>query len=92
MPGIGFVEGMACGCAYIGIDADYYRDLGMIPGVHYFTYDGTMNGLIDQIDYCMNHVDEVKKVALEGEKFVRENFNQTAVAKKLFEDLGGIIS
>ena len=87
MPGIGFVEGMACGTAYIGIDADYYRDLGLIPGKHYFAYDGTMKGLVDQIHYCMEHVDEVKEVAAEGERFVRAHFNQSIVAKELFENL-----
>ena len=87
MPGIGFVEGMACGCAYIGIDAQYYRDLGLIPGEHYFTYDGTMNGLINQIHYCMCHTDEVIQIAEAGEKFVREHFDQFEVAKNLFESL-----
>lgn len=87
MPGIGFVEGMACGSAYIGIDAEYYRDLGLIPGKHYLTYDGTITGLISRIHYCMEHVDEVKQIAANGEKFVRKNFNQLTVAQKLFENL-----
>lgn len=87
MPGIGFVEGMACGTAYIGIDAQYYRDLGLIPGVHYISYDGTMNGLIDTIHYCMNHTEEVKAIAKTGESFVREHFNQEEVAKNFINDL-----
>ena len=87
MPGIGFVEGMACGTAYIGIDADYYRDYGLIPGKHYLTYDGTMEGLIDRVHYCMEHVGEVRQIAAEGEKFVREHFDQKVVAKALFEEL-----
>ena len=45
VPGIGFVEGMACGCAYIGLDSPMYTDLGLIPGVHYITYDGTKEDL-----------------------------------------------
>lgn len=91
MPGIGFVEGMACGCAYIGIDADYYRDLGLISGKHFFTYDGTMEGLIERIHYCMQHTDEVIRVAEAGEKFVREHFNQAEVARGLFEDIKKLI-
>lgn len=87
MPGIGFVEGMACGAAYIGIDAQYYRDLGLIPGVHYISYDGTMEGLIETIHYCMSHTEEVKIIAERGENFVRNYFNQETVAKNFVYDL-----
>ena len=92
MPGIGFVEGMACGTAYIGIDVPYYRDLGLIPGVHYISYDCTMNGLIDTIHYCMKHIDEVKAIAERGESFVRKHFNQETVAKSFIDDLKSLIA
>ena len=42
LPGIGFVEGMACGSAYIGLDDGMYKDIGLIPRKHYITYDGTL--------------------------------------------------
>ena len=42
--GIGFVEGMACGSAYIGLDDPMYKDIGLIPGKHYIIY-GTLEDL-----------------------------------------------
>lgn len=87
MPGIGFVEGMACGTAYIGLDTPYYRNLGLIPGQHYISYDGTMKGLIEVIRYYQERPDDIKRIAKTGMKFVRENFNTEIVAKRFFEEL-----
>ena len=87
MPGIGFVEGMACGTAYIGLDASYYRKLGLIPGTHYITYDGTMSGLINTIRYYQAHQNDTKRIAAAGTEFVRAHFNAQVVAEKFFDDL-----
>lgn len=89
IPGIGFVEGMACGCAYIGLDSPMYTDLGLIPGVHYITYDGTMENLKKVIEYYQadEHQEELENIANAGCKFVRENFNGQKVAKNLIDDL-----
>ena len=48
---LGFVEGMACGSAYIGLDDPMYKDIGLIPGKHYITYDGTLEDLKSKIAY-----------------------------------------
>ena len=87
MPGIGFVEGMACGTAYIGLDTSYYRNLGLIPNKHYITYDGTMQDLIKTIKFYQSHTEETQIIAKEGMKYVRENFNAQTVAKKFYQDL-----
>lgn len=92
MPGIGFVEGMACGTAYIGLDTPYYRKLGLLPGENYITYDGTYDDLIHTIRYYQGHVNETKKIAAAGEKLVRENFNADIVAKNFFRDLSDLSS
>ena len=47
VPGIGFVEGMACGCAYFG-KRGYYEDYGMKEGVHYIAYDGSPDDLLEK--------------------------------------------
>lgn len=89
IPGIGFVEGMACGCAYIGQDMSAYRDWGLIPGVHYITYDGTKEDLNRVIEYYQmdEHQAELEQIAKTGCEYVRMNFNGDAVAKSLLNQL-----
>lgn len=89
VPGIGFVEGMACGCAYIGIDSPMYTDLGLIPGIHYITYDGTKEDLKRVIEYYQmdEHQQELEQIAKIGCEYVRAHFNGNAVAEKLLHDL-----
>lgn len=89
VPGIGFVEGMACGCAYIGIDSPMYTDVGLIPGVHYITYDGTKEDLKRVIEYYQmdEHQAALEQIAKTGCEYVRTHFNGDAVAEKLLHDL-----
>lgn len=89
IPGIGFVEGMACGCAYIGIDSAAYRDWGLIPGVHYITYDGSKEDLRRVIEYYQmdEHQEELERIAKTGCDYVRMHFNGDAVSKKLMQHL-----
>ena len=89
IPGIGFVEGMACGCAYIGIDSPAYRDWGLVPGVHYITYDGSKEDLRRVIEYYQmdEHQGELEKIAETGYKYVRDNFNGETVAANLMKQL-----
>lgn len=87
--GIGYVEGMACGSAYIGLDSPMYRDLGLIPGIHYIAYDGTKEGLKKTIEYWQRpeNQEELEKIAKTGCDFVRENFRGPKVAHSLITSL-----
>lgn len=89
VPGIGYVEGMACGSAYIGLDSPMYRDLGLIPGVHYITYDGTQEGLKTTVEYWqrLENQEKLEEIANNGYNFVRENFNSETVARTLLHRL-----
>lgn len=89
IPGIGFVEGMACGCAYIGQDMPAYRDWGLVPGVHYITYDGSKEDLKRVIQYYQmdEHQEELEKIAKTGCEYVRTHFNGDAVAENLLKQL-----
>lgn len=89
VPGIGYVEGMACGSAYIGLDSPMYRDLGLIPGVHYIAYDGTKEGLRSTVEYYQRpeNQDELERIAATGCQFVRQNFCGPKVAQLLIEKL-----
>lgn len=89
VPGIGYVEGMACGCAYIGLDSPMYRDLGLIPGVHYISYDGTKEGLKSVVEYYQQdeHQKKLEQIAKTGCEYVRKHFTGGEVAKKLLASL-----
>lgn len=89
VPGIGFVEGMACGCAYIGLDSPMYTDVGLRPGVHYIAYDGSLGDLKAKIQYYQadEHQEELKRIAAAGCAYVREHFNGDAAAESLMTEL-----
>ena len=64
-----------------------YTSLGLIPGIHYITYDGTYDDLINVIQYYQNNVDELEKIAIQGRKYILKNFNRDVVMNKFFEKL-----
>lgn len=88
VPGIGFVEGMACGCAYFG-KRGYYEDYGMKEGVHYIAYDGSPDDLLEKIKYYMlpENQEELKDIASNGYQFVCQNFQGDIVAKKIIDKI-----
>jgi glycosyltransferase involved in cell wall biosynthesis len=91
-PGIGFVEGMACGCAYIGLDHDMYKDLGMIPGKHYITFDGTLNNLLSTIDYYQKNQNELELIANNGYNFINKKFNKETVFLDFKKNINNLIN
>jgi len=84
---VNFVEGMACGCAYIGIDHAMYTDLGMVSGQHYIAYDGTLEDLRSKIQYYQNHPQELGKIAQNGYEFARKRFSEEIVVNDFWEYL-----
>lgn len=87
VPGIGAFEAMACGCAFIGIDHSMYRDLGLVPNIHYIVYDGTKNGLKKIIEYYLSNQEELASIAEKGRAFVDSNCRCRAVCDKLTSQL-----
>lgn len=89
IPGIGFVEGMACGCAYLGVDSPAYRDWGLVPGKHFIAYDGSKEDLKAKIEYYQKdeNQEELEKIAKAGCEYVRKNFCGDAVAEQLMKNL-----
>ncbi len=89
VPGIGFVEGMACGSAFIGLDSPMYRDMGLIPGVHYISYDGTKEGLKETIEFWQRHEnqDKLEEIAKRGIEFITKKFRADTSTKELIQRL-----
>lgn len=89
VPGIGFVEGMACGCAYIGQNIGYYEDLGMQDGVHYIGYDGSLEDLKAKITYYQQPENQAKleSIANAGYEFAEKHFRGEKAAEMLLEKI-----
>lgn len=87
LPGIGFVEGMSCGAAYLGKIDPMYSDLGMISGKHYIGYDGTEKDLLNKIEYYQQNQKELERISNEGYLFAKAKFNGSFVAKTFWSDI-----
>ena len=87
LPGIGFVEGMKCGSAFIGLRDPMYTDIGLQDKVHFIGYDGTLNDLKCKIEYYQKQQSELEEIACNGYKFVVENFNKQSVVTKFIKDI-----
>ena len=87
LPGIGFVEGMACGAAYIGIRDRMYDEIGLLDKIHYIGYNGTFTDLKVKIEYYQCNPKELEKIAQNGNEFVRNKLNKEYVYKKFINDI-----
>lgn len=87
LPSINVLEGMACGCAYIGVESPMYSDLGMRSGVHYVGYrEEDIEDLRVKIKYYQDHEDELKKIAEAGYELAQQ-YRGRSVAARLWRDL-----
>jgi glycosyltransferase involved in cell wall biosynthesis len=87
LPGIWFVEWMACGCAYIGKRDSMYTDLWLIPWVHYIAHDGSLEDIVDKICYYQEHQQELEEIAQNWYNFVTNNFSGQKVAATFYNDI-----
>jgi hypothetical protein len=87
LPSINFVEGMGCGCAFIGLDHHMYRDIGLADGVNFIAYDGTLEGLRERIRHYQSRSDELERIADAGCRFVHDAFSEERVRERLWADL-----
>jgi hypothetical protein len=91
LPSISFVEAMSCNCAYIGLDSEIYTDLGLEANKHYVSYNGTLEDLIAKVGYYQKHEDELKTIANNGYKFVREHLSDRIIKEKFYQDLISLV-
>lgn len=87
MPGIGFGEGMMCGSIFIGLDDPMYTDLGMRPGEHYLSYDGTYLSLLKTIQTALLNPIQLKAISDNGCKFAENNFKEDFVFNRLINEI-----
>ncbi len=92
LPAIGFVEGMACGSAYLGVEGPMYRDLGMVPGVHYIAYDGSIEHLMAKVREHQRDPERTKAIADAGREFVHTTLRADAVYGAFIRSLHGLVT
>lgn len=92
LPGIGFVEGMSCGSAFIGLNDPMYTDIGLINKVNYIGYDGTLTDLKSKIEYYQIHQDELEKIAENGYNLVKDRFNKQIVVETFLEEINTLLN
>lgn len=84
IPTIHFVEGMACGCAFVGLNHPMYKELGLKDKVHYIGYDGTLKDLRKKISYYQKNPKELKQIAERGHHFVTKYFSEENIMELFF--------
>jgi len=87
LPGIGFIEGMACGAAFIGIMNPMYEDFGMKDKLNFIGYDGTLDDLCAKIKFYKNHQGLLKEIADNGYELARKYFNKETVTKNFLNHI-----
>jgi hypothetical protein len=90
LPSISFFEAMVCGCVNIAVPTANLLDIGLIEGIHYIGFDGTLQNLVEKIEYYQKNQDELNEIAKNGNLFskkrflkdyVLENFNNNFIEK-----------
>jgi hypothetical protein len=89
LPAIGVFEGMACGCAFFGLDSPMYRDLGMMPGMHYVAHDGTLGDLVKKVQFYQqpDQFEKLESIARNGAILVDKALRAEVVYSKFVERL-----
>lgn len=88
LPSNNYIEGMACGTAFVGIDHPMYTELGMKDGVNYIAYkEGDLAHLCSRIAYYQKHSDKLESIAEAGYHLAHQRFSESAVAHTFWKDL-----
>lgn len=89
VPGIGFVEAMGCGCAYIGLNNGLYEQYDMQEGIHYIGYDGTLNDLKEKIRFWQQpeNQERLEEIAQKGCDYAHRHFTGQEISQTLLSKL-----
>lgn len=92
LPSNNFVEGMACGTAFVGIDHPMYTELGLKNGTNYIAYkEGDLEHLRSRVAYYQKHSDKLEAIADAGYRFVQKHFSEPIVADRFWKDLARLM-
>ncbi len=93
LPSINAFEGMAAGAVYFGVDDDMYRGIGLLPNVHYVTYEKDNYGdLLSKIHKYQGQEESLYRIAQSGSQYVRDHFSRRQIATIFWDDLKKVSS
>lgn len=86
-PAIGAFEAMACGCILIG-QKEYYNSLGMEENIHYICYNGSLEDLINKIEYLRINPLIAEEISENSINYIKNSF----LYNKKYLELKNVIS
>jgi hypothetical protein len=87
LPALGFIEGMACGSVFIGLDSPMYADIGMKEGLHYIAYDGTLDNLTEKIQAYQGNPIALSRISENGKSFAATFCNPKTVTNRFLIEI-----
>lgn len=84
-PGISFVEGMKCGCVFIGLDDYCYKDIGLIDGHNYIAYSNDLNEVLDKIKFYQKNYEKLENISKNSYNIASEKFNSKYVQNQFYQ-------
>ncbi|MCT7563740.1 glycosyltransferase [Aliarcobacter butzleri] len=86
-PAIGAFEAMACGCILIG-QKEYYNSLGMEENIHYICYNGSLEDLVNKIEYLRINPLIAEEISENSINYIKNSF----LYNKKYLELKNVIS
>jgi len=74
LPSISFFEAMVCGCVNLAVPNRNLEDLGLIEDFHYISFDGSLDSLVQKIDYYQKNVIELEVIACNAKNYNKDIF------------------
>jgi hypothetical protein len=82
LPSISFFEAMVCGCVNIAVPNSNLLDLGLIEDYHYIGFDGTLQNLVNKIEYFQKNENELEIISKNSNLFFKDIFHKDYVLKE----------
>jgi hypothetical protein len=87
-PSAKIYEGSACGTVNICIEHDCNREFGFKDGVNCIMYEeGNVDSYIQQVEYYQNNQDKLKRISVNAQKHVHDNFRHEMVAQNIIKSI-----
>ena len=91
-PAVGFFEAMSCGNVTLGQRGSFYDGLGLEPELHYLPHDGTIAGVLAQLEKANADFERVRRISEAGLTYVAAHCTPASVWDAFERRLKGIMA